>query len=404
MGEEQLRVMQIIDNLDIGGAQEVVRTLAVYLAESDCSPVVCTLKDGALRQEIEEAGVPVVILPARRHSVLAFPWFVKDMLVLRKALGEAITTHRSEILQTHLLRSLDFLVLSLRWKTGVRKVFWTIHNYNFTLRREHLARYKWLLGPKRLAYRLLYRLGAYWVDGFIAVSDEVRTSILENIGPVDNKITTIANGVDVPRYQQPVDKRAIRRQLGLAGDARLLIMVGTFKEQKGHCYLVQSASSLLPNFPELHILLVGDGELRDRLELQVEALGLSERIHFLGNRSDVPELLAASDCFVLPSLWEGLPMALIEAMACGLPIVATEVSGSKQVMVSGETGLLVPPGDALQLTEALTRLLSDPAQAREMGTAARRRVETEFSARKQADEHVALFNAQNGVDLSLAFE
>jgi glycosyltransferase involved in cell wall biosynthesis len=404
MGEEQLRVMQIIDNLDIGGAQEVVRTLVVYLAESDCSPVVCTLKDGDLRQEIEKAGIPVVILPARCHSVLAFPWFVKEMLILRKALGEAITTHRSEILQTHLLRSLDFLVLSLRWKTGVRKVFWTIHNYNFTLRREHLGRYKWLLGPKRLAYRLLYRLGAYWVDGFIAVSDEVRTSILENIGPVGSKITVIANGVDVPRYQQPVNKRAIRDQLGLAHNVRLLIMVGAFKEQKGHRYLVQSASQLLPNFPELHILLVGDGELRDRLELQVEALGLSERIHFLGNRSDVPELLAASDYFVLPSLWEGLPMALIEAMACGLPIVATEVSGSKQVVVSGETGLLVPPGDALQLTEALTRLLSDPVQAREMGAAARRRVETEFSARKQADEHIALFNAQNGVDFSLVFE
>ena len=112
----------------------------------------------------------------------------------------------------------------------------------------------------------------------------------------------------------------------------------------------------------------------------------------LGNRDDVPDLLAASDLFVLPSLWEGLPMALIEAMASGLPIVATEVSGTIRVMVPGQTGILVPPGDAQKLAEAILQLLSDPERARAMGKAARRRVEREFSAQKQAEEHLALYH------------
>jgi glycosyltransferase involved in cell wall biosynthesis len=120
-------------------------------------------------------------------------------------------------------------------------------------------------------------------------------------------------------------------------------------------------------------------------------LNLGEHIHFLGNRHDVPDLLAASDIFVLPSLWEGLSMALLEAMASGLPIVASEVSGTVQVVIPNETGLLVPPGDVQKLTEAIKQLLSDPTRAQAMGAAAKQRVEAEFSAQKQADEHLTLY-------------
>jgi glycosyltransferase involved in cell wall biosynthesis len=151
---------------------------------------------------------------------------------------------------------------------------------------------------------------------------------------------------------------------------------------------------VIAEYPDLHILFVGDGELREELQLQVREAGVEGHIHFLGFRQDIPELLAASDCFVLPSLWEGLPMALVEAMATGLPIIATEVSGSKQAMINGETGLLVGPGDVAQLEEAMVRLLSQPDQARAMGSAAQRRVESNFGASKQAEEHIALYHRQ----------
>ena len=392
MQNGQFRVMQVVSNLDIGGAQEVVRTLAEHLAYAGCSAVVCAFKDGPLRQEIERRGIPVEILPDRRYSVVAFPLFIMDMLRLRRALLEVVSRHQINVIQTHLLRSLDFLVLTLRYGRNLL-VFWTVQNARLTLREDHLRRHKWLLGPKQLAYRLLYRLAARWVNGFIAVSDEVKMAIVDTIGPVQDKITVICNSVDVRRYQQPVDTARVRRQLGLAQDARLMAVVATFKTQKGHRYLIEAAPSLVSEFPDLHILFIGDGDLREELQAQTRALGLDAHIHYLGSRNDVSDLLAASDYFVLPSLWEGLSMALVEAMASGLPIIATEVSGTKQVMVAGETGLLVAPGNAQQLKEAIMQLLSEPARARAMALAAQRRVEA-FSAKKQAADHIALYRRE----------
>lgn len=391
MRNDQLTAMHIISNLDIGGAQEVVRTLAAYLPEAGCRVVVCTFKDGPLRQSIEVLGVPVEVLPRRRASVLNLPAFLRDMLRIRRALIALVARHNVTIIQTHLLRVLDFLVLSLRYRASHLLIFWTIHNYNFALRKDQLPRYHWLLGPKRLLYRLLYRLGARWASGFVAVSGEVAPAIVKTIGPVQHKISVICNGVDVNRYTRPVDRIAIRRQLELPDDTRLLIVVGTLKIQKGHSYLLEAMPEVVAQTPNLHLLIAGDGELRAELMEQTRQLGLDGHVHFLGNRQAVPELLAASDYFVLPSLWEGLPMALIEAMASALPVIATEVSGTRQVMISGETGLLIPPGDVAQLRAALLQLLMNPAQARSMGAAARQRVIAEFSAQKQAAEHVTLY-------------
>lgn len=388
--QRQFNVLQVIGNLEIGGAQEVVRTLADYLTLQGCSVVVCTFRDGPLRSEIERLGIPVEILPARRASILYVPQFIGDMLRIRRALLRVVHKHKINVVQTHLLRVLDFLLLTLRWSAPLR-VFWTVHNYQFALRADQLPRFRWLLGPKRWAYRALYRLAARWVDGFIAVSDEVETAIVETIGPVGDKIVIIANGVDVKRYAQPVHKEQIWEQLMLPAQAHVLAVVGTLKEQKGHRYLIDAAPAVLAQFPDTHWLLIGDGALREALQAQVDAAGLAQHIHFLGNRSDVASLLAASDAFVLPSLWEGLPMALIEAMASGLPIVATEVSGTKQVMVANETGLLVPPGSVPHLEAAMIELLSNPERCQAMGASARRRVEALFSARKQAEEHIALF-------------
>jgi glycosyltransferase involved in cell wall biosynthesis len=393
MHNGQLRVMHIISNLDIGGAQEVVRTLVAYLAEEGCVPIVCTFKDGPLRQDIEQIGILVEVLPARRYSIMEFPLFVHDMVQIRRALVDVVKKHHVDVVQTHLLRILDFLVLTVRDRSKTPLIFWTAHNTNEELQAEQLPRHKWLLKPKRLGYRLLYRLSARSVDGFIAVAEGVKTELLETIRPTEDKITVICNGVDVKRYQRSVDKAALRQTLGLNEHDRVIAVVGTFKRQKGHAHLIEAAASLIPEFPDLHILLIGDGDLRAELQAQTQNLRIEQHVHFLGSRYDVPDLLAASDYFVLPSLWEGLPMALIEAMASGLPIVATEVSGTQQVMVPGETGLVVPAGDTQQLKEAIRSLLANPARAQAMGAAARRHVEA-FSARKQAEEHVVLYQRE----------
>jgi glycosyltransferase involved in cell wall biosynthesis len=396
MTVSQLKIMQLVSNLDIGGAQEVVRTLAENLSEAGCVSVVCTFKDGPLRAEIEQLGIPVEILPERRYSVVAFPQFLKELLQLRRELLRVVNKYQVDVVQTHLLRSMDFLALSLRLNAGP-KVFWTFHNSLFDLREDHLTRHKWLLKPKRISHHLLYRLGSRWVNGLVAVSEDVKKSILETMNGIPaDKISVILNCVDVSRYGQVTNRSALRMGLGFAETDHLMALVATFKRQKGHKVLLEAAAELIPQFPNLHILLVGDGELRDELQAIARDLNLDRNVHFLGMCSDIPEILAASDSFVLPSLWEGLPMALIEAMASGLPVIATDVSGTRQVVVPGETGILVVPGDAQELASAITEFLTNPARAHAMGTHARQRVERLFSAQKQAREYVSLFEQALG--------
>lgn len=395
MSNRSLKVMHLILNLDIGGAQEVVRTLVEHLALDACLPIVCTFNDGPLRQDIEQLGIKVEVLPGRRYSVLAFPWFVADILRIYRSLVRLINEYEIDVIQTHLLTTLDFLVLALKYTTSVRVVLWTFHSFNFELAEDELPKHKWLLKPKRHVHRQLYRLTSSLTNGFVAVSNEVKAAMVKIIGAdVQDKIIVICNGVNVKRYGHAGNREQVRTQLGFDKDARLIAMVGTLKKVKGHRYMIEAMASLVPQYPDLHLILVGDGELREELQTQVKKLGLCQHIHFLGNRSNVAELLEASDYFVLPSLWEGLSMALLEAMITGLPTVASEVSGTVQVITPGETGVLVPPGDIPGLIAALTQLLSDPAQAQRLGQAAKQYVQANFSAQKQANEHLALYQCQ----------
>ena len=394
--QQDVRVMQIITNLDIGGAQEVVHTLAKYLAQEEaCQPLVCAFRGGPLLDPIRELGIPVEILPARRYSVLALPLFLADMIRLWRALTRLIRQYKVDVIQTHLLRSLDFLILLLPFATRVRAVFWTFHSANFELTAAKITGPKWLLSPKRTIHRWLYKISSRHVGGYVAISEQVGQSMAEVLGPVGSKIHVLNNGVDTERYGSSAaihrERDTVRRELGLPADACLIAQVGTLKEVKGHRFMIEAMPQLFPAAPNLHLLVIGDGELRSTLETQIAQLNLGGHVHLLGSRHDVPRLLGASDLFVLPSLWEGLSMALLEAMASGLPIVASRVSGTIQAIVPGETGLLVPPGEVAPLVEALNELLSDPARARAMGTAAQAHVQATFSAQKQAREHLALY-------------
>lgn len=390
--DSKIRVMHVILNLETGGAQEVVRTLVQHMAEEDCESVVCTFRDGPVRHEIERLGVPVEVLNLPRRSLMNLPFFVLDMLRIRRVLLRLVDKYQIDVIQTHLLRILDFLVLSLIWGSRLWGVVWTFHSVSWQPSNENvLRRYHWLLKPKKQVYRFLYRQALRWVGAYVAVSDQVRDALIAEVGVASDRIITIANGVDLGRYQQVVDRERLRRELGFGSQEKLLITVGRLRVEKGHRYLIDAAAEIARLHPKVHFLLAGDGALRAELEAQVQAADLTQHVHFLGDRRDVPYLLAASDIFVLPSLWEGLSIALLEAMAVGLPIVASEVSGTVVAMVAGETGILVTPGDVGQLIAAIERLLSDPVCAAQMGHAARERVERLFSAQHQARAHAALY-------------
>jgi glycosyltransferase involved in cell wall biosynthesis/Ser/Thr protein kinase RdoA (MazF antagonist) len=404
-------VLQVTPNLEVGGAQENLRTMARYLPEAGCPTVVCTFDDGPLRRDIEQLGVAVEVLPSRRHGVVALPLFLLEMRRMRRDMLDIIARQGADVVQTYGLGTLDFLVATLAlarpWSRRFSRraplsrrvrVWWTIENVRFMVRAEHLSRStQWMLRPKRAAHRLMYRASARVIDGIIAVSDETETAFRNAVGYDGDKVHVVANAADMKRFGAAQDRNAIRAELGLTPDAHLMTMVGTFKRQKGHAVLLAALRSVLAECPQLHVLLVGDGELFPEMRRRAQDDGLTSQVHFLGTRRDVEVLLGASDSFVLPSLWEGLSVALVEAMAAGLPVIATAVSGTRQVMVDGETGWLVPPDDPTALSGAIRALLANPGAARALGAAGRRRVASMFGAQKQAEELAALFRGRGSV-------
>jgi glycosyltransferase involved in cell wall biosynthesis len=307
------------------------------------------------------------------------------MLRIGRALAGLVKAYRIDVVQTHLLRSLDFLVLLLLRMGTLRAVFWTFHSVEFELSASDIEGGRWLLAAKRLAHRLLYREGARGVSGMIAVSDEVKRSMEDVLGPLGGKVSVVHNGVDINRSSVGPKPQSIRDELA--------VTVGRLAQPKGHKSLIEAWRLASPALPDARLLIVGDGELRSDLQQQVERLGLAERCHFLGVGEDIPDLLAAAELFVLPSLWEGLSMALLEAMAAGRPVVVTTAAGTGEAMVPGETGLVVPPEDSQALADAMLELLTDRTLARAMGQAARHRVERRFSAAGQAARHVALYRS-----------
>jgi glycosyltransferase involved in cell wall biosynthesis len=384
-------VLHLLANLDRGGAQEVVRTLVAALPPTGWRPLVATFRDGPLRAEIEQTGIGVRVLPGRTRSVGAPLQALAEIGAIRRELARVTRQDGVDVVQTHLLGSLDFVALAAR--AGDRQaLLWTVHNAILDLRADQLpAGQRWLLSGKRAAYRFAYRLGGRLADGFVAVSDDVASAITAAYRPPRERLFVIPNGVEMARYASSDARAATRADLGLAPDARLLIVVAKLFAQKGHAVLLDALGSVALRAGDV-VLLVGEGPEREHLERVARDRGL-RAVRFAGNRPDVPALLAASDLFVLPSLWEGLPMALLEGMASGLPVVATDVAGSRQVVVPGESGVLVPPGDAPALASAINALLDDDGQRSRLAQGARQRVKAEFSSARQAERHAAAYEA-----------
>lgn len=386
-------IMLVTPNLEVGGAQEAAVNVARSLKRLGRPVLFATFEDGPLRSDVENAGVSVAVLGARRNSVVNLPRFSLEMLRKRAALRRLVSSHDIGVVLTQGLGTLDFLILTLRSMRNLQ-VWWTIQNERFTLRPEHLPRHRWLLRPKQAAHRFLYKWGSRLATGVIAVSEATAEAVSREAGVDETRVTTIYNAVDTDRFPAARPRAAIRAELGFPRGVHLMVMVGTFKRQKGHDYLLMAAAKLAPRFPDWRLLLVGDGELREHCQRRTAELGLEDQILFLGTRRDIPELLTACDSFVLPSLWEGLPVALIEAMAAELPTIATDVSGSRFALIDGVTGWLVPPGEPDALVEAIEQVLSDPEEAAARGRAGRQRADEVFSARGQAEQLVSLFDSR----------
>jgi len=204
-----------------------------------------------------------------------------------------------------------------------------------------------------------------------------------------DKVRCIYNGVNLAQFVPRQAPARLRTSLGLPDGAAVVASVGRFVPYKGFGVLLEAAGMVRASRSDVHWLLVGDGELRGALERQCRALGLEAQVHFTGWREDVPDILAVCDVFILPSMAEHFGRVIIEAMAMGKAVVATDAGGVPEIVIPGETGLLVPPGDATAMAQAVTALLEDPSRCSRFGAAGRGRVETKFSLAR----HVAAIEA-----------
>jgi glycosyltransferase involved in cell wall biosynthesis len=355
--------------LGVGGTEEHVLELASRLDRKRFDVTVCTLKgDGVIARELRNRGVRVVALQGGGKL---------DPCMLMR-LWRLIRRERPDVIHAFLF----WANLAGRVVAQFLRVPLCISSYHD-------------VEVRRIWYQLLAdRLTVKWTHVMMCCSDAVRQSILSDIGGEESKYVTIPFGIDVSRFN---GKRSLRREdLGLHEGLPVIGTVCRLVEpKKGLGILLQAVAGFRERFPSpgLQLLIVGEGPAYKGLREQSERLGIAPWVVFAGVRRDIPRLLPLLDVFVLPSLYEGFGIAILEAMAAGRPVIATEVGGIPEVVIHRETGLLVPPGNPEALTDAIHWALSHPDDARALGIRGRERACRHFSIESVVRQHEELYDA-----------
>lgn len=248
--------------------------------------------------------------------------------------------------------------------------------------------------PDKLKYMVIERVLSMVADRVVGVSEHTTENLHRYEKIPRRKLLTIPNGIDARLFDAPVDRHAVRQELGVPVDAELLLLGARLEEQKGIPYLLQAMATLATTRPRVHLALAGIGSLREMLGEEAHRLGIAERVHFLGVRLDMPRLLAAADVFVMSSVWEGLPMIILEALAARCAIVSTAVGGVPSAVVDGETGTLVPPRDPAALAAGIAAMLDDDARRARMVANGRALFEARFSSAAMTAAYERLYFGQ----------
>ncbi len=354
-GGGPVRILFVIDELDIGGTEQQILEIARGIDRAHFDPQVCCFRYGAKAREIAELGVPVRHEPKRLKA--------DPSLVVR--LASFIRREGFDLVQTYLWTANTWARIAARL-AGVRYVVASERNVDI-----------WEETYKRLLGRWLARS----TDRIIANSEAVRRYLLERGGLCPEKVVTIYNGVDFARFHRSYDPAERRRELGLPPDAILLGCIARLEPAKDHATLLQALALLRERRPELYLVIVGDGTRREALERMAHELGIGDRVRFTGFRTDSAEWIRSIDLSVLSSRKEGLSNTIIESMAAGKAVVATDVGGNGEVIREGDTGYLVPPGDPAALAAALGRATRSSDHLEQLGAAGRARVESMFAVR-----------------------
>ncbi len=376
----KIPVLHPITRLIVGGAQENTMLTAQLLDKARWNVVVVsgpqTGSEGSLIESVRKRGISLILEPSLVREINP----LQDLRAIFR-LWRLMRQGRYTIVHTH---SSKAGVLG-RWAAklaGVPVIVHTVHGWGHHERQRPLVRayYIWL---EKLTLPITDRL-------ITVTSRDIAKGVKDGIGqPAD--YVTIRSGIEMDRFGHPLVTRAASRQAwGIPPEAPVVGTVTRLSPQKAPLDFVRAAALILHEVPECWFVMVGDGPLRGEVEKLAADLGLAERLVLTGLRRDVPELMAMFDLFALSSLWEGLPRVLPQAMATGLPLVATTSDGNAEAIEPGVNGLLTPPGDPAALAQAVISLLQEPIRAKQMGQAGRLRA-PEFDVQRMVAQIDALY-------------
>ena len=239
-----------------------------------------------------------------------------------------------------------------------------------------------------MAYRWVSRAAK-----MVAVSHDLRQFLEARIGIPRSRITVIHNGVDTVQQASSVQVQQIRSELRVGEDEFVIGIVGSLYPVKGHMSLLDAMKTVLARYPKARLLIIGQGELERTLKRRASELGIERAVSFLGLRDDVPRLLPLFNLFVLPSLSEGLSVALLEAMSAGVAVIASNVGGNPEIVVNGETGYLVPPERSEELASRIIALVSNQELTRLLGDRGKERVSQEFTTARMLEQYQDLYDS-----------
>jgi len=354
-----MNILYITNHLNIGGITSYVLTLSrgfiakghrVYIASSG----------GELLPNFLEAHVEFIKIPIRTKQEIS-PAILFSYLKLKKA----IKKHNIEIIHAH-SRTTQVLAFLLQKQTGAHFIS-TCHGF--------------------FKPRIFRRAFGCWGEKVIAISEQVREHLLCDFSVAPGKVTVVNNGIDVRRFSPDYLKEIKRPGSGFGLKSGPVIgIVARLSDVKGHIYLIRAMKIIIETFPHAQLLSVGEGKMKQELKTLAEDLNIKESILFIPEAKDTREALASMDVFVMPSLKEGLGLALMEAMSSGLAVVGSDVGGIRTLIADGQSGILVQSQDSLGLASAISALLQDPQRREMLGRNARNFIAANFSQEKMIDE------------------
>jgi glycosyltransferase involved in cell wall biosynthesis len=364
-----MTVLHLSSSSGAGGAETVAASVAAGLDPSRYRSVVCLFRDGWLREHCEHLGLETHVL--RMAGSLDLSWLRQFRRLLRD--------REVEVIHAHEFGANTWGTMAGRL-SGVPVVA-TVHGRGYYGDRRR----------RRLAYRIVGRAAR-----MVAVSEDVKRFIVETTGVSDRHVRVIHNGITLPTAVSSAVIEATRAELGLRPGDRVVLAVGSLYEVKGHRFLLEAWPEVLKACPAAVLLIAGRGDREAALREQARRLGIEARVRFLGLRHDVPVLLEMCEAFVQPSLSEGLSIAILEAMAAGRPVVTTRVGGNPELVMDGETGVLLEPADVPALAAAVGRVLAHPRDARRLGDNGRARVGSRFTMEAMVQQYETVYDAAIG--------